>query len=95
MAEMRAYLERQIKEREKERVALRAEEKADYNKGYPASLPKGNSIDLEEEAYVKMALKHALDGHLPNKASAPQPRRTSCRTSRRLLAEHGSSPASA
>ena len=37
-------------------------------KGWPiATLPRGSEIDAEEEAYVKMALKHALDGQVERK----------------------------
>ena len=67
MAEMRSYLDRQISDR----AAARKEEKAKEaleRSGYPlGALPLGSQIDAEEETYVKMALKHALDGQVERK----------------------------
>jgi len=69
MAEMRAYLDRQV--RDKEAAGRHAREaKLSETAGHPIStLPKGSEIDAEEEAYVKMALKHALDGQVERKNS--------------------------
>lgn len=63
-AEMRAYLERQMKEKERVKAANKLEARQE-RVGHPvATLPTGSEIDGEEEAYVKMALKHALDGQV-------------------------------
>ena len=35
--------------------------------GQVGALPLGSQIDAEEEAYVKIALKHALDGQVERK----------------------------
>ena len=69
MAEMRAYLDRQIKDKASTKAAARLE--ARHANSLPAgrvsALPTGSDIDAEEEAYVKMALKHALDGQVERK----------------------------
>jgi len=68
MAEMRSYLERQMKDKEAERASAKVEASVPSPvRGSVSSLPTGSSIDAEEEAYVKMALKHALDGQVQRK----------------------------
>lgn len=69
LAEMRSYLEKQMNDKEAERAHTRVQERALGLTGkLPISaLPTGSEIDQEEEAYVKMALKHALDGQVERK----------------------------
>jgi hypothetical protein len=69
LAEMRSYLEKQMNDKETERAHTRVQERALGLTGkLPISaLPTGSEIDQEEEAYVKMALKHALDGQVERK----------------------------
>jgi len=67
MAEMRAYLDRQVRDKGTAKQHAR-EVKLAETAGHPiATLPRGSEIDAEEEAYVKMALKHALDGQVERK----------------------------
>ena len=71
MGEMRAYLERQIQDKQAERATYRrAKENAYLKDGKVSGLPGGSEIDFEEEAYVKMALRHALDGQVERKEKA-------------------------
>lgn len=71
MGEMRSYLERQMSDKEASRAAQRLEARSDTLAGRQiSSLPSGSDIDAEEEAYVKMALKHALDGQVERKESS-------------------------
>lgn len=69
LAEMRSYLEKQMTEKEAARAKEKTTERLQGLAGkLPISaLPTGSEIDAEEEAYVKMALKHALDGQVERK----------------------------
>jgi len=69
-AEMRTYLEKQMQTRATEREKSKLEERYSVSRLPITSLPTGSEVDAEEEAYVKMALKHALDGQVErNEAS--------------------------
>jgi hypothetical protein len=70
LAEMRAYLDRQVRDKETARAEGRKAALLPEPKGRVPPLPRGSDIDAEEEAYVKMALKHALDGQVERKQSA-------------------------
>lgn len=67
MTEMRAYLERQVRDKEKAKTIQKEHKMHEPIGGPIATLPRGSEIDAEEEAYVKMALKHALDGQVERK----------------------------
>lgn len=67
MAEMRGYLERQMTDKDKVKATMRLEARNEVTNPAVSTLPTGSGIDAEEEAYVKMALKHALDGQVERK----------------------------
>jgi len=67
MGEMRAYLERQVKDKEHVREKEKVFKKMELAGRPVATLPTGSEVDADEEAYVKMALKHALDGQVERK----------------------------
>jgi len=67
MGEMRSYLERQMKEKEQSKAVGKLEARHEARNSPVAALPTGSDIDAEEEAYVKMALKNALDGQVERK----------------------------
>ena len=67
MSEMRAYLDRQVKDKEAARQAAKESKALEDPRALNRALPAGAAIDGEEEAYVKMALKHALDGQVERK----------------------------
>ncbi len=70
MQEMKAYLELQIADKQKRTAASKLEERHEIDAARGASvatLPVGSEIDADEEAYVKMAMKHALDGQVHHK----------------------------
>ena len=73
MGEMRAYLERQIQDKQAERATYKAESRRTRTRprtARPSGLPGGSEIDAEEEAYVKMALKNTLDQQVERKEKA-------------------------
>ena len=67
LAEMRSYLERQVRDKESAKAKAIQLHKAEQPSRHISALPSGSEIDAEEEAYVKMALKHALDGQVERK----------------------------
>jgi len=70
MGEMRSYLERQMKDKAHKTAAQKLEARHETSPSVVAVLPTGSDIDADEEAYVKMALKHALDGQVERKEQA-------------------------
>lgn len=70
---MRTYLERQMHDKMHAKAAAKLEARHDdlLRDGVPIStLPTENSIDEEEEAHVKLALKQTLDAQVARKAHA-------------------------
>jgi len=71
--EMRAYLERQMHDKMHAKAAAKLEARHDdlVRDGVTIStLPMENSIDDDEEAHVKLALKQTLDNQVARKAEA-------------------------
>jgi len=66
LTEMRAYLDRQVRDKERAKASQR-EAMGQEQPSTTSVLPVGSQIDQEEEAHVKMALKHALDGQVERK----------------------------
>ena len=67
MTEMRSYLDRQVRDKAAAKATQKELQKSEPPLRYIPALPQGAEIDDEEEAYVKMALKHALDGQVERK----------------------------
>ena len=67
MQEMKSYLELQMKDKAEKKGELRQAERDEKVSGVVSTLPVGSDIDADEEAYVKMAMKHALDGQVEHK----------------------------
>jgi len=67
MTEMRSYLDRQVRDKAAAKATQKEMQKSEPPLRYIPALPQGAEIDDEEEAYVKMALKHALDGQVERK----------------------------
>jgi len=66
LTEMRAYLDRQVRDKERAKASQK-EAMGQEQSTATSALPVGSQIDEEEEAHVKMALKHALDGQVERK----------------------------
>jgi len=67
LTEMRSYLERQVRDKAAAKSTMKELQRGEPAARHIPALPSGAEIDDEEEAYVKMALKHALDGQVERK----------------------------
>merc|ERR1712087_252180 len=67
MAEMRKYLDKQVHERQVKEQRNKEFDRCEKPIDDPATLPMGTEIDPEEEQYVKMALRRALEQQVVEK----------------------------
>lgn len=69
MGEMKAYLQRQAQDKQKAKAEAKVEFRHDIYANGPASavLPLGSEVSAEEEAFVKMATRQALDAQVEHK----------------------------
>lgn len=67
MAEMKAYLDRQVRDKAAAKAVQKDLQLKEPANRYISALPMGAEIDEEEETYVKMAIRHALDGQVERK----------------------------
>ena len=70
MAEMKAYLDRQVRDKAAAKAVQKDLQLNEPANRYISALPMGAEIDEEEETYVKMAIRHALDGQVERKQTS-------------------------
>jgi hypothetical protein len=64
---MKAYLDRQVRDKAAAKAVQKDLQLKEPANRYISALPMGAEIDEEEETYVKMAIRHALDGQVERK----------------------------
>jgi len=67
MAHMRNYLATQVKDKETKKKAAKREALNEVPIDSPSTLPMGTDPDPDEDEYIKMALRHALDQQVVSK----------------------------
>ena len=72
MAHMRSYLEGQVKEKATKVAVAKQEALDEVPIDSPATLPMGTDPDPDEDQYIKMALRHALDQQVVMKQTSVQ-----------------------